>query len=265
MPDDFGQTTNVVAAGEAALRAALDASQAQVRALLAQQEALAYGLSHDLRAPLRAIEAYASLLARGADGTLGAEGLDQLARIRAAAARMGTVLEALLDYSRAERGQLDHVPVDLGLFADLALAELQEAGPGKRVRASIAPGLAALGDERLLRMLMAQLVRNAWRFSGDEVVLDISGTRDGDVLRIAVRDAGSGFHPQYAQRIFEPFQRLHLAEQGAGTGLGLATAARIVARHGGRLRAESVPGTGSVFHLELPAAAAAEPAARPAA
>lgn len=244
--------------GDAAdLRAALEASEAQVRALLAQQEALAYGLSHDLRAPLRAIDAYSALLARGAAGALGDDGLEHVARIRAAAARMGAVLEKLLDYSRAERGELSHAPVDLGLCAELALAELQEAAPERRVRASIAPGLSALGDERLLRMLMTQLVRNAWQFSGEDVVLDIAGTRDGDLLRVDVRDAGSGFDPQYAQRIFEPFQRLHLPEQGAGTGLGLAIAARIVARHGGTLQAESTPCSGSVFRLQLPAAPAA--------
>lgn len=254
MPDDLGQSMDAGAADEAALRAALEASEARVRALLSQQEALAYGLSHDLRAPLRAIDAYSSLLARGTAEALDDTARGHLDRIRAAAARMGAVLEALLDYSRVERGELAHVPVDLGLFADLALAELQDAEPGKRVRASIAPGLAALGDERMLRMLVTQLVRNAWQFSGEEVVLDIAGTRDGDVLRVAVRDAGSGFDPQYAQRIFDPFQRLHLPEQGAGAGLGLAIAARIAARHGGSLRAESTPGSGSVFHLELPAA-----------
>lgn len=247
----------------AALRAALEASEAQVRALLAQQEALAYGLSHDLRAPLRAIDAYSALLARGAAGALDADALDHLARIRAAAARMGAVLEALLDYSRAERGELVHAPADLGLCAELALAELQETDPAKRVRASIAPGLVAFGDERLLRMLMTQLVRNAWQFSGDDVELDVSGTRDGDVLRVDVRDAGSGFDPQYAQRIFEPFQRLHLPEQGAGTGLGLAIAARIAARHGGTLQADSTPGRGSVFRLQLPAAPAAPAEGRP--
>ncbi len=254
---DAGAAAGSGAADVAALRAALEASEAQVRALLAQQEALAYGLSHDLRAPLRAIDAYSALLARGTSAALDDNALDHLARIRAAAARMGAVLEALLDYSRAERGPLAPVPADLGLLAELALAELQEAGPPKRVTASIAPGLTALGDERLLRMLMTQLVRNAWQFSGDEVAIDIAGARDGDVLRVDVRDAGSGFDPAYAQRIFEPFQRLHLPEQGAGTGLGLAIAARIVERHGGTLRAESTPGAGSVFRLELPAANAA--------
>lgn len=259
MPDDLGQSMDAGAPDPAALRSELEASDAQVRALRAQQEALAYGISHDLRAPLRTIEAYSAILERDAADALDATSRDQLARIRAAAIRMGALLEALLDLSRVERGELARMPVDLGLFADLALAELQDAAPGKRVRASIAPGLVAFGDERTLRMLMSQLVRNAWNFSGDDVVLDITGTRDGEVLRIAVRDSGSGFDPQYAERIFEPFQRVHLPEQGAGHGLGLAIASRIVARHGGRLHAESTPGGGSIFHVELPATAAGTP------
>ena len=255
MPDDLGHSMDAADTREEALRRALEDSEAQVRALLAQQEALAYGISHDLRAPLRTIEAYSAILEREAATALDATGRDHVARIRAAAARMGTLLEALLDYSRVERGALASDSVDLGMFADLALAELQDLVPGKRVQASIAPGLVALGDERLLRMLMAQLVRNAWNFSGEDVVLDVSGFRAGDRLHVAVRDGGSGFDPRYAERIFEPFQRLHLAEQGAGNGLGLAIAARIAARHGGRLHAESTPGSGSIFHVELPAAA----------
>jgi signal transduction histidine kinase len=257
MSDRSGQsaTANTADTGEAALRRALAESEALVQALRAQQEALAYGISHDLRAPLRTIDGYSAMLEREAANGLGAAGSGHLARIRAATARMGALLETLLEYSRIDRGELARVPVDIGLFADLALAELQDLAPGKNVQAGIAPGLVALGDERLLRMLMVQLVRNAWNFSGDDVVLDIGGARDGDTLRVAVRDAGSGFDTRYADRIFEPFQRLHLPEQGAGAGLGLAIAARIVARHGGRLHAESAPGSGSTFHVELPAAA----------
>jgi signal transduction histidine kinase len=255
MPDDLGHSMDAGAPGEGALHAAPEARDAQLRSILAQQEALAYGLSHVLRAPLRVIEAYSALLERHAGDALDATGRDHLARIRAATAKMGTLLEALLDYSRVDRGVPAKVAVDLGLYADLALAELQEAGTGKRVRATIAPGLLALGDERLLRLLVTQLVRNAWNFSGDDLVLEMGGHRAGDVLHDAIRDNGRGFDMRQAVRIFEPFQRLHLAEEGAGHGLGLAIASRIAERHGGRLRAESAPGAGSTFHIELPAAA----------
>lgn len=238
----------------AALREALAASQAQVRALAAQQEAMAYGISHDLRSPLRTIDAYSSMLERDAGAALDDSGRERLGRIRAAAARMASLLEALLDYSRVERAELARAPVDLGLFADLALAELQEVDAAKRVTATIGPGLVAVGDERMLRLLMTHLVRNAWNFSGEQVELDVSGRQEDGMIHVSVRDAGSGFDPRYAQRIFEPFQRAHLSEQGAGHGLGLAIAARIAERHGGRLHAESTPGSGSVFHVELPAA-----------
>ena len=238
----------------AVLREALAESQARVRALVAQHEAMAYGISHDLRAPLRTIDAYSSLLDREAGAVLDDTARERLARIRAAVARMAGLLESLLEYSRIERVELASAPVDLGLYADLALAELQEGDAARRVSATIAPGLVAIGDERMLRTLITHLVRNAWNFSGDEVALDVNGAREGDRLHVAVRDAGIGFEPRYAERIFEPFQRAHLPEQGAGHGLGLAIAARIAERHGGRLHAESTPGNGSIFHVELPAA-----------
>jgi signal transduction histidine kinase len=254
MPDDLGQSMDAGVPGEGTLHGSPEARDAQLRSVLAQQEALAHGLSHDLRAPLRVIEAYSALLERHAGNALDATARDHLARIRGAATKMGTLLEALLDYSRVERGAPDGAVVDLGLYADLALAELQDAGTGKRVHATIAPGLLALGDERLLRLLVTQLVRNAWNFSGDELVLDMGGHRVGDVLHVAIRDNGRGFDMRQAERIFQPFQRLHLPEEGAGHGLGLAIASRVAERHGGRLRAESAPGAGSTFHLELPAA-----------
>jgi signal transduction histidine kinase len=254
MPVDAGQNTDAGAPGEGAPQPTQEPGEARIRALLAQQDALAYGISHDLRAPLRTIEAYSALLERDAGPALDDTSRDHVARIRAAAARMGALLESLLDYSRVERGELAPVPVDIGLLADVALAELQDAEPARRVHATIGTGLLAHGDERLLRMLVTQLVRNAWCFSPGDVTVEVSGHRDGDVLHVAVRDAGIGFDPRYADRILDPFVRAHLPEEGACHCLGLAIAAAVARRHGGRLRAESAPGAGSTFHLELPAA-----------
>lgn len=240
------------------MRQALAEREASLRALARQQEVFAHGISHDLRAPLRTIENFSALLERQAADVLDEAGLDYLHRIRDAATRMGVLIEALLDFSRVDRSELKPETVDLGLLADLALAELQDAEPPgavpRSVRATVAPGLLALGDERQLRMLLAQLLSNAWNFSGDEVVVDISGERDGGVLRIAVRDQGIGFDMRYAAKLFEPFQRLHGPEQGAGNGIGLAIARRIVERHGGRIRGQSEPGAGSTFFVDLPAA-----------
>ena len=240
------------------LRQALAERDATVQALARQQEVFAYGISHDLRAPLRAIENFAALLARQS-AALDAAGRDHLQRIRAAATRMAGLIDALLDLSRVDRAQLAPGPVDLGLLAGLALAELQELEPARAVEFDLAPGLVVLGDERQLRMLLTQLLRNAWNFSAERerVRIAVAGERVDDVLRVAIRDHGSGFDMRYAEKLFEPFQRLHGPEQGSGNGIGLAIARRIVERHGGRLWAESEPGVGSSFHFELPAAQAA--------
>ena len=240
--------------GEETLRAALAERDASLQGLLRQQEVFAHGISHDLRAPLRAIENFSALLEQHGADALDPAGRDYLHRIREAAERMGGLIEALLDYSRVERAELSPEAVDLGLLAGLALAELQEVEPQRKLQATIAPGLEVFGDARQLRMLVTQLVRNAWIFSGDEVVVDVSGERHGDVLRVAVRDQGSGFDMRYKAKLFEPFQRLHGAEEGAGHGIGLAIAQRVVERHGGRLWAQSEPGAGSTFFLELPIA-----------
>ena len=242
--------------GERVLRLALAERDATVHALARQQEVFAYGISHDLRAPLRAIENFSALLERPA-AALDETGRGYLQRIRAAATRMGGLIDALLDLSRVERSELAPEPVDLGLLAGLAVAELQELEPGRAVDLEVAPELIALGDERQLRMLVTQLLHNAWNFSADRdrVRIEMVGERVDGLLRVAVRDHGSGFDMRYAEKLFEPFQRLHGPEQGSGNGIGLAIARRIVERHGGRMWAESEPGVGSTFGFELPVAA----------
>lgn len=223
-----------------------------------QQEVLATGISHDLRAPLRAIGGYAGLLdEHHADG-LTEEGRGYLQRIRNAAARMDGLIEGLLQLSHAARAVLQTQAVDLSLLAEWSLAELQDAAPGVRIEATVQPGLLATGDERQLKQVFDRLLHNACRFARGEgpVRIDVGGESAGGRTRVRVGDQGLGFDMRYAGRIFEPFQRLHPTEQGSGDGLGLAIAHLIVERHGGRLWAESEPGRGSVFHIELPAAPA---------
>jgi signal transduction histidine kinase len=221
-----------------------------------QQDAFAYGISHDLRAPLRAIETFSALLARNSADRLDETGRDHLQRIRDAASRMGVLIESLLDLSRVDRDALAEAPVDMGLLFGLAAAELQEDEPGRTLVLEIAPDLWVRGDERLLRMLATQLMRNAWRFSGDTVDIAIAGTPRDGMREVSVRDRGRGFDMRYAGKLFEPFQRLHAQEQGAGSGIGLAIAQRVAERHGGRIVAESSEGEGSTFRVTLPAAAA---------
>lgn len=226
-----------------------------LHSLRLQQQVLATGISHDLRAPLRAITGYSALLAEHHADELSAEGRGYLQRIREAAARMDGLVGGLLQLSHASRAQLQSRPVDLSLLAEWSLAELQDAHPGVAIEATVQPGLLALGDERQLKLVFEQLLDNAARYArGGQVRIGISGRNDDGLSQVSVRDSGSGFDMRYAARIFEPFQRLHALEDGGGHGMGLAIAHEIIQRHGGRLWAESEPGSGSAFHIELPAA-----------
>ena len=238
-----------------------DDCEARLRALQRQQEVFAHGISHDLRAPLRSIETFSGMLARHAGSDLDPTSQDYLRRIREAASRMGSLIESLLDHAGVDRGELQSTNVDLGLFAHLALAELQEAQPDQPIprpmRTNVGTNLHVFGDERHLRTLVTALVRNSWNFSNGELVLDITGERVGDMLKITFRDRGRGFDMRYVAKVFEPFQRLHGSDEGAGNGMGLAIARRIVERHGGRIDAESGPDGGATFIIDLPAAESA--------
>ncbi|MBW3550689.1 MAG: PAS domain S-box protein, partial [Proteobacteria bacterium] len=218
-------------------------------------------VSHDLRAPLRAIESFSERLAERCHDQLDQTGRDHLDRIRAAAARMSSLLAALSELSYATRAELKPEAVDISLLAEWAIAELREAEPERAADIAVQPGIVGHGDERLLKLLLGHLLSNAWKFSRDceQAWIRVSGdTDDSGTLRLRVVDAGSGFDMRYAHKLFEPFQRLHGPDQGGGHGLGLAIARRIAERHGGDIRAESVPGSGSTFHLQLPAAPAAD-------
>lgn len=245
----------------ASLEERLAAAEHALQSLRRQQEVLAAGISHDLRAPLRAIGSYAGLIAEHHAGALTEEGRRYLDRIREAAGRMDGLIEGLLQLSYAARAALRTQDVDLGLLAQWSLAELGDALPGVTIEATVQPDLFATGDERQLKQVFDRLLLNACMFRGQGPArIQVSGEREGGRLHVQVRDQGVGFDMRYAGRLFEPFQRLHPSEQGAGHGLGLATAHVIIERHGGRLWAESRAGHGSVFHIDLPAAPELEPA-----
>lgn len=230
-------------------------TETALAALNRLQASFAHGVSHDLRAPLRAIDSFSALLASHLDGDLDDTAHDYIARIRAASGRMATLIDSLLELSRAQRAELHAMPVDLDLLVDWAHAERADADPGREARIDVQPGLQVLGDERLLRQLVGQLLDNAWKFSRDRdrVHVEIDGDRRGDRVVVRVRDHGCGFDMRYADKLFEPFQRLHGPEQVAGNGIGLAIVRCIAERHGGRAWAQSDPGAGSTFFVELPA------------
>lgn len=231
--------------------------EAELQALLREQEALALGVSHDLRAPLRAIDNFAALLEGHAGPQLDATGCGYLQRIRAAAARMATLIDALLALSRASRASLKSQDVDISLLAEWVGAEQVDAHPQREVSVEVQPGIVAFGDEHLLKLLLEQVMDNACRYGKADarVQIAVGAQRDGAEIVISVRDAGIGFDMQHADRLFEPYARLHGGEQGEGNGLGLAIARRIVERHGGRLWAQSRVGDGSTFYIALPVAA----------
>lgn len=229
-------------------RAALDRARRQL-------QLITDAVSHDLRAPLRAIESFSARLAERYQDALDEVGRDHLARIRAAAERMNGLLAALSDFVRAGRAELRPTVVDVSLLAEWACMALRDRHPGREAQVEIQPGLTAFGDERLLQLMLERLLENAWRFARPDapVRVVVRGERAGDRLHLRVHDAGIGFDMQFAHKLFEPFQRLHGPEQGGGHGLGLAIAHRVVERHGGRIRAESAPQAGTTLHVELPA------------
>ena len=231
---------------ERQLQEELDAADRRMQALM-------HGISHDLRAPVRAIDGFVARLARQLQPAGDAEAQDSLERIRAANARMGGLIDGILDLARAGRTPLKPGRVDVGMLADWCLAELQDAQPDRQVRADVQSGLEVIGDERLLKQMLAQLLGNAWRFcaSCDCTQIAVTGVREGDALELAIRDNGIGFDMAYAGKLLEPFQRLHGSEQGAGNGIGLAIAEQIAARHGGGIRAEAAVDQGATFRVRL--------------
>lgn len=251
MPPE-GETPDTQARLQAAERDAA-AARREADAANARLQAFMYGVSHDLRAPLRAIDGFAGRLAQDLGPQASATATDALGRIRAATTRMATLVDGMVEMARVGGVELRPSRVDVSLLADWCVAELQDADPQRTVDAMIQPGLEMVGDERLLKSMLGQLLGNAWRFSAkrDKVVLAVEGERSGDGLLLRISDRGLGFDPAYAAKLFQPFQRLHGVDDGAGHGLGLAIAAQVAARHGGDISASAVPGQGATFEVHL--------------
>ncbi|MGE0079884.1 MAG: ATP-binding protein [Thiohalomonadaceae bacterium] len=224
----------------------------ELTAALQELEAFSYSVSHDLHAPLRAINGFGAALREDYGDRLDGVALDYLERMGAASVRMGELIDGLLELSRVVRTELVREDVDLSALAAEISTSLADAEPERRVITRIAPGLRATGDRRLLRALLHNLVENAWKFSRGRAATEVefgAMERHGESA-FFVRDNGDGFDLAEGARLFEPFIRLRT--DLPGTGLGLATAARIVQRHGGRLWAEAAPGRGAAFYFTLP-------------
>lgn len=235
------------------LEARVEERTAELKTAVEELDAFSYSVSHDLRAPLRALDGFSQAILEDYGDELADTGRDYLGRIRAAAQRMGETLEDLLRLSRISRRELTAEPVDLSGLAREVARELREQEPERNVTFEAPEELPARGDPKLLRILLENLMGNAWKFTGREDSPRVClGRRDVDgQSAYYVSDNGSGFDMDYADKLFRPFQRLHRSDEFPGTGIGLATVRRIAHRHGGRTWAEGEPGEGATFYFTL--------------
>jgi signal transduction histidine kinase len=226
----------------------------RLEAVNRELEGFCYSISHDLRAPLRALDGYARILAEDCADRLSREEQHMLDRIRANAQRMGDMIDDLLELSRAASAPLAMQVVDLSRLAGEIVATLHETEPQRNVRVTIEPGLEAAGDPAQLRIVLENLLGNALKYTGgaDPAEIRFYAQHEGGGREFCVTDNGAGFDMAHAKRLFQPFQRLHGQGEFPGTGVGLATVARILSRHGGRIRAEARPGEGATFRFFLP-------------
>jgi signal transduction histidine kinase len=216
-------------------------------------ESFCYSVSHDLRAPLRAIDGFTQALAEELPEQMSDSARRYFERIRAASQRMGQLIEDLLNLSKVSRGNLELRDVDLSALANQVLRDLMTRDPGRKVDVSVWDGIKVQGDARLLRAALENLLGNSWKFTSKVASprIEIGTMRDGDRSVYFVRDNGAGFDMAFADKLFGAFQRLHGMEEFPGTGIGLATVQRIVHRHGGRIWADAAPGRGAVFYFTL--------------
>jgi PAS domain S-box-containing protein len=216
-------------------------------------EAFSYSVSHDLRAPLRAIQGFSRLVETQYAGQIDDQGKGMLARVSAGAQKMSLLIDDLLNLSRISRQTMRVGPVDLSALAREVVDELHAGEPGRRTEWIIAPGVAAAGDSGLLRVLLQNLIGNAWKYSSrrEDARIEFGVTQQDGRPVYFVRDNGAGFDMAYAKKLFGAFQRLHTAAEFPGSGIGLATVARILHRHGGKAWAEGCVGEGATFYFSL--------------
>ena len=216
-------------------------------------EAFSYSVSHDLRAPLRAIHGFSSLVEKQYAGQIDEQGRDMLRRVGAGVNKMGALIDDLLRLSRISRQTMRIQPVDLSVLAWEVVGELQDDAPERKIEWVIAPQLSAEGDPGLLRVALQNLIGNAWKYSSkrEGPRIEFGVAQWNGQAAYFVRDNGAGFDMAYAEKLFGAFQRLHSPGEFPGTGIGLATVKRIVHRHGGEVGAESEIGEGATFYFTL--------------
>lgn len=216
-------------------------------------EAFSYSVSHDLRAPLRALDGFSKALLDEYSAKLDEQGCHYLQRVRTTAQKMSTLIDDLLDLSRVTRGPLRKQVINLTEVARGILSEFQRKDSERSVALEIEDGLSATADRRMVKLVLLNLLGNAWKYTEKtpqpRIAFGSSNHTEGPVFYI--RDNGVGFDMACADRLFVPFQRLHLESEFAGTGIGLAATQRAISRHGGRIWAEATVGAGATFYFTL--------------
>lgn len=225
----------------------------QLEAANVELDAFVYSVSHDLRAPLRGLSGFSEALMEDYANKLDGQALDYLTRISRASQRMGQMIDDLLALSRATRGEFQWEQVDVSAMVTAIVAELKEHDPDRKVACVIAPQVTAYGDPRVLRIVLENLLHNAWKFTSkhDTATIVFGIRRPNGDTEYFVRDDGAGFDMQYRDKLFGIFQRLHAVTEFEGTGIGLAMVARLIHRHGGRVWAEGAVEQGATFSFTL--------------
>jgi signal transduction histidine kinase len=232
----------------------LNKTVSQLQGANQELEAFSYSVSHDLRAPLRAMSGFSEALMEDYGDRLEGEARTYLDEIVIGSRNMGQLIDGLLTLSRSTRGELRRDRVNLSVMADRIRGELEQTEPERRVEWQIESGMSALGDERMIEVVMRNLLGNAWKYTSGraEPVIRFYAELDNDNRFFCVADNGAGFNMAHAEKLFQAFQRLHRQEEFPGIGIGLATAQRIVHRHGGTIHGYGEPGKGAVFKFSLP-------------
>ncbi|MGL5832594.1 MAG: sensor histidine kinase, partial [Waterburya sp.] len=225
----------------------------QLEAANRELESFSYSVSHDLQAPLRVINGFSQVLWDNYQPHLDDRGKHYLQRIQANSKRMSDLIDALLQLSRVTRTQMQSVKINLSEMAHDIIEELQASEPERQVEVTIIPNLETKGDPQLLRIVLNNLLHNAWKYTSKRSLakIEFACYQNERQLVYLIRDNGAGFDLTYADKLFTAFQRLHSQSEFPGTGIGLATVQRIIYRHGGKVWAESASDRGATFYFSL--------------
>ena len=225
----------------------------QAEQLNRELEAFSYSVSHDLKAPLRSVSGFSDALMEDYSGKLDEQGNEYLRKIKESSDRMAKLIDDLLMLAKITSREINFGKVNLSQLAEDAIGELQNADPDRKVKVDITPNLIAYGDRNLLSIVFTNLLGNAWKFSSkvEQPHIEVGTIEKNGKPAYFVRDNGAGFNMEYADKLFKPFQRLHMASDFAGTGIGLSIVQRIAHRHGGKVWAEGKVGEGATFYFTL--------------